>query len=38
MFAQSVMLLQRGIRNPELVEEFKQFLIKETKTTIEQSE
>ncbi|XP_068697043.1 regulator of G-protein signaling protein-like [Montipora foliosa] len=38
MFAQSVMLLQRGIRNPELVEEFKQFLIKETKTTIEQNQ
>ena len=38
MFAHSVMLLQRGIHNAELVEEFKQFLIKETKATIEQSE
>ena len=38
MVAHSITLLLHGIHNPELLEEFKQFLRRETKATIEQSE
>ena len=38
MVAHSITLLQQGIHNPEVLEEFKQFLRREAKTTIEQSE
>ena len=38
MVAHSIKLLQQGIHNPEVLEEFKQFLRQEAKATIEQSE
>ena len=38
MFAHNVMLFQRGIHNPDTLSEFKIFLKKEAKSTVEQSE
>ncbi|XP_029201418.2 regulator of G-protein signaling protein-like isoform X1 [Acropora millepora] len=38
MVAHSIKLLQQGIHNPEVLEEFKQFLRQEAKATIEQNQ
>ena len=38
MFAHNIMSFQRGIHNPDSLREFKQFLKKESKATVELSE